>query len=83
VHPVADNHYLSSQLEKIGTLLVSTASSIIENRYTRDAKVGLEDGAWGSFATRPPGDGWVVFDTLSRDRRTCWQRFRLIDGGST
>jgi hypothetical protein len=56
-------------------------SLLIEYRYTRDAKLDLDDGSWASVAVPPPGDGWVIYDFLSSDRRTGWRRIRLIDRG--
>jgi hypothetical protein len=52
-------------------------------QLSRPTQNQAQEGAGGSFATRTPGDGWVFFDTLSRDRRTGRRRFHLIDGGST
>jgi hypothetical protein len=54
---------------------------IIEYAYTRDLKVDLKDGSWASVATPPPGGHWIIFDSLSSDRRTTWRRIHLVDGG--
>jgi hypothetical protein len=55
----------------------------IEYTWTRDRAVDLEDGSWITLAMPPPGNGWHVCDATSRDRRTRWRRFHLIERGAS
>jgi hypothetical protein len=54
----------------------SGALEITERVTTRDHAFSDHSG-WGSRATPPPGSDWVIKD-FTREKRTTWERRRLI-----
>ncbi|WEJ16703.1 hypothetical protein N0Q91_09135 [Sinorhizobium sp. K101] len=48
----------------------------IENVRTEDENFDdPRDGSWGVRSVSPPGDGWLIRDSLSSDHWTLWSRF--------
>jgi hypothetical protein len=64
------------------------ARFIIEQRYTRDARVPLHaddldmDEGWRCIPVPPTEDpSWEIFDT-SKDRSTGWRRVHIVSGSA-
>jgi hypothetical protein len=51
---------------------------VIETSVTRDEPFGEDGGGWGSRPKVPLGDGWRIVDFLSSEKRTRWERRRLV-----
>ena len=54
----------------------SLFGEVIETVRIRDRAITCSDGAWATYRTRPPGDGWRILE--DRERATVWTRRKPV-----
>jgi hypothetical protein len=72
----------------MGIIVRVALPQIVERRYIRDFPVPISaddyetNNGWRCISIPPSEDpGWKIFDRR-KDRRTGWQRFRIVWGAS-